>query len=421
MKVIRTTKYIVISLVLLCTGETYGQENTDKNISYLGLQESINLAMEMNPGLNRLKNTEQEIANSWKTESGLINPEITFYQNGMGENDLYFERAVGITQNFEKPMSNIWLKKAANTELERLKFSIELYQISLKALVKSQYVEILYANYYSNLVSERIKTYSDLLEAIQVKFENGSANKLDVLNAKVRLNEAENELSKAEAHLHRQRYQLFEIIGLDPESQAYEITFADSLRTHESYISQQEVLDNLPNFPGIKIEELSIKANEEKIMSAKAKWFPSFRISYLRQDFSSGFDFNGIEIGLEIPIWGKHTISADVRVQQSLLNQNQWRFHEVELMYKRQLEDAWHSYEKAKEVLDNFHEQQSKNTRELLELSQEAYSIGQLDLIMLLDAQNLYINNQQIYLNALREYYLYLIELEKFTDYELVY
>jgi len=56
-----------------------------------------------------------------------------------------------------------------------------------------------------------------------------------------------------------------------------------------------------------------------------------------------------------------------------------------------------------------------------LELSEEAYAIGQLDLIMLLDAQSLYINNQQIYLNVLRDYYLYLIELEKFTDYELVY
>jgi len=288
-------------------------------------------------------------------------------------------------------------------------------------MVKSQYVEILYAKYYYNLVNERIGTYRRLLDAILTKYENGSANKLDVLNAKIRLNEAENELSKAEAHLHRQRYQFFEIVGLDPESQAYEIRFADSLRTHESFISQEEVLNNLHNYPGIKKEELTLQANDDKIKAAKAKWFPNVSVSYLRQDFTSGFRFNGIEVGLEIPIWGKHTISADVKVQQALLSQNKWQLYETELMYKKQIENAWHSYEKAKEVLDNFHDEQSKSTIELLELSEEAYAIGQLDLIMLLDAQSLYINNQQIYLNVLRDYYLYLIELEKFTDYELVY
>jgi outer membrane protein, heavy metal efflux system len=400
---------------------SHGQEYTDKSIAQLSLQESIDLALELNPGLNSLKNTEQEIANTWKKESGIVNPEIFFYQNGIGENDIYFERAIGISQNIEKPLANIWHKKAANIEMEKLNFSIELYKLSLKALVKAQYVEILYAIYYRDLVKERIETYTHLVEAVELKFENGSANKLEVLNANVRLSQAENEYSKAESNLHRQRYYLFEIIGLEPESQVYEISFADSLRTHESFIQQEDVLTNLPNYPGIKVEEYKILASEEKLKSSKAKWFPSFSVSYLRQDFSSGFEFNGIEVGLEIPIWGKHTISSDIKVQESILSQHKWHYTGVELMYKRQLEDAWHSYENAKKVVDNFNETQSKNTRELLDLSEEAYLIGEIDLIVLLDAQNLYINNQEIYLNALRDYYLYLIELEKFTDYELVY
>ncbi len=414
---------LLISLFFVLLGYTLarGQESTDKNISQLSLQESIELALELNPGLNSLKSTEQEIANTWKKESGIDNPEIFFYQNGIGENDLYFERAIGITQNIEKPLANIWLKKAANIELESLNVSIELYKTTLKALVKAQYVEILYAIYYKDLVSERIETYQNLVEAVELKFENGSANKLEVLNANVRLSEAENEYNKAETNFHRQRYRLFEIIGLDPESQVYEISFADSLRTHESYISQDEVLNNLHNYPGIKMEEYKILASEEKLKSSKAKLFLARSVSYLRQDFSSGFEFNGLEVGLEIPIWGKHTISSDVKVQESLLLQHKWHYAEVELMYKRQLEDAWHSYENAKKVIDNFNQQQSKNTHELLELSKEAYLLGEIDLILLLDAQNLYINNQEIYLNALRDYYLYLIELEKFTDYELVY
>ena len=60
-------------------------------------------------------------------------------------------------------------------------------------------------------------------------------------------------------------------------------------------------------------------------------------------------------------------------------------------------------------------------TQKLLDLSQEAYLMGEIDLINLLEAQNMFLDNQEIYLSALRDYYIYLIELEKFTEQKLVY
>ncbi|MDY0161352.1 MAG: hypothetical protein RBR64_08430, partial [Bacteroidales bacterium] len=53
---------LLISLFFVLLGYTLarGQESTDKNISQLSLQESIELALELNPGLNSLKSTEQE-------------------------------------------------------------------------------------------------------------------------------------------------------------------------------------------------------------------------------------------------------------------------------------------------------------------------------------------------------------------------
>ncbi|MDP3641973.1 MAG: hypothetical protein Q8S54_02155 [Bacteroidota bacterium] len=50
-----------------------------------------------------------------------------------------------------------------------------------------------------------------------------------------------------------------------------------------------------------------------------------------------------------------------------------------------------------------------------------AYRLGEVDLLNLILAQQIYLNSQQRYLSALREFYIQLVELERFLDKELVY
>jgi cobalt-zinc-cadmium efflux system outer membrane protein len=50
-----------------------------------------------------------------------------------------------------------------------------------------------------------------------------------------------------------------------------------------------------------------------------------------------------------------------------------------------------------------------------------AYRLGEVDLLNLIQAQQIYLNSQQRYLSALRDYYIQLVELERFLNLELVY
>jgi cobalt-zinc-cadmium efflux system outer membrane protein len=47
--------------------------------------------------------------------------------------------------------------------------------------------------------------------------------------------------------------------------------------------------------------------------------------------------------------------------------------------------------------------------------------LGEVDLLNLISAQQIYLNSQQRYLSALRDFYIQLVELERFLDLELVY
>jgi cobalt-zinc-cadmium efflux system outer membrane protein len=392
-----------------------------KEGSVLDLDDAVSMAMENNPAYMTLQRMQDEIKHSWKSESGIVQPELTYTREGLGDTDQFFEQRLSVSQSLEQPFSVIQKSKAADWRLKALNKRIEAYKRQLQEDVKTQYIELLYALHMDSLRAERIRTAENLKEAVEFKYEQGSADKLDVLNARVRLDKAKNEKNNSVARLHRERYRLFELIGLDPEDQKYEIRFADSLQTYEPPIPQDSVLAALENYPAYEQYRMNMIAAEHSLKAAKAGWFPSLSLSYYQQDFSNGFNYQGFEVGIGIPLWGAHSIRGDVKTRQALLDQAGWQAEGKMLEMKRQVEHAWHAYEEARAVIQRYQSGQKAENADLLELTEEAYRLGEIDLIRLIDAQQLYLDNQALYLKSLRDYYIYLSQLEKFMNKELVY
>ncbi|MFO7879674.1 MAG: TolC family protein [Bacteroidota bacterium] len=387
----------------------------------LRLEEAIEMAGENNPAYRALQSQEDEIKHSWKSESGLVQPELSYTREGLGNSEEFFEQRIALSQTLEQPLGLLQESKAAEYRLKAHTQRKEAFYRQLVEDVKSQYVRVLYARYTDSLMAQRIELIENLKSAVQFTYEAGSADKIDLLNAGVRLDKAKNQKNASEAELHRERYRLFEIIGLQPENQHYEIMFADSLRTHEPKISQEDVLASLEEYPDYQQYLFDIRANEHKLKAAKAGWLPSVSLAYYQQDFSNGFNYQGFEVGIGIPLWGAFDIRGDVKTRSAILDQTNWQAEGKMLEMKRQVEQAWHAYEETREIIRRYQDNQQDETEELLNLTQEAYRLGQIDLIRLIDAQQLYLDNQEIYLAALRDYYIYLIQLEKFLNQQLVY
>ncbi|MFN3307039.1 MAG: TolC family protein, partial [Candidatus Kapaibacteriota bacterium] len=60
-------------------------------------------------------------------------------------------------------------------------------------------------------------------------------------------------------------------------------------------------------------------------------------------------------------------------------------------------------------------------SKKLLDLTLESYQLGKADLLNLLQAQRSYVDAKVQYLEALFNYYVQLIEIEKFIDSEIVF
>jgi cobalt-zinc-cadmium efflux system outer membrane protein len=218
-----------------------------------------------------------------------------------------------------------------------------------------------------------------------------------------------------------ERYNLFEIIGLDEEQQTYDISFPDTLHFMNVSINQDDVLSQLQSHPQLQqISELQ-EAASYQTKATKSSYLPDINLKYYRQDFGNGFDFNAFEVGVSVPLW--FGINQSNRVQSSKATERtvEWRFIEQQLAVKKQAEQAWHGYETARSNINRFQESIREKSLELVSMTQRGYRMGELDLLTLLEAQRTYLRTQQAYYETLRDYYLSVIELEKFMQTDIIF
>lgn len=88
---------------------------------------------------------------------------------------------------------------------------------------------------------------------------------------------------------------------------------------------------------------------------------------------------------------------------------------------KRRIEHAWHNYDVSRTIVNRYLSSMKGKAAQLQSLSLRAYQLGEIDLLHLLNARQTFLAGEERYLAAMRDYYLQLIELERFLEDDLVY
>ncbi len=142
---------------------------------------------------------------------------------------------------------------------------------------------------------------------------------------------------------------------------------------------------------------------------------------YYRQDFGNGFDFNAFEIGVSVPLWFGINQSNKVQQAKAEYRRVEWKHREEQLSIKKQAEQAWHGYETTRANVTRYRQSIQARSKELVDMTQKGYRLGELDLLTLLEAQRTYLRTQQSYYETLRDYYLRVIELEKYLQTDIIF
>jgi len=424
MKLIISIFFIMCSLSIYTL---YSQDDELKEMFYkneiLSAKLSVKLALEQNTELLKFK----EQINHKKAEKyinyGINSPIISYMQEGIPDynSSIFSEKRFTITQSIEFPYYSYLKIERTDKEIQAMQIEYEWRKKKIISETKLAYAKIIYWLEILRLRNE-IKNISDnLYEIVKTKFDFGQSNNIDLLNAELLKLEAENDYNEGIKNLMLARYDLFYLIGLDTEKQKYSISFSDSLKYFDFNISQQEILSKLEK----TYEYQSLKKYEEsfnyKLSESWASLLPKIDINLYKQNIKDGYNYSGFEIGINLPLWFGLDKQTQIRQAQSMYDEFQITLRDSRLKIKKEIEHSWHSYEISKKTIENYKFNISDKSQKLLQLTLEAYQLGNIDLLNFLNVQKSYINSKIRYLDALYDYYQQVIHLEKYLDNDVVF
>jgi len=412
-------KYLVIGIGFCLIGFSgvWGQAMPDT----LHLLEIMRIAMEAHPQLNQLRvQFEAQQAQKWQA-IGLPNPTVVYFKEGIGPESHFTEQRWSIEQPLPSPLRSYSGVQRWYAATQQLVYQIEALRRTIRKTVKQAYTEVLYAREVMHMREQEIELADQVLQAVRLRVEAGEATLLDQLKAEIQRSVARNNLAEAERRYHLARYDLFRKAGLMPEHQRYELLILDSLVYHPVVIRQEEVLAQLYHQPLLQAVQSQEAMHRWQIREAQAEILPAVNVSVFMQDLGTGYRYKGFQVGLQVPLWywfNQHPRMVRVR---AAFQQVRWQRRDVELALKQNIEEAWHGYDTARRRIQEFQLSIASRSEQLLQLTLEAYQIGEIDLLSLLDTQRTYLDSRIQYYQALRDFYFQLIELEQYLDRELVF
>jgi cobalt-zinc-cadmium efflux system outer membrane protein len=389
----------------------------------LTIQEAVESAYQRNAELQQLEARLKQQQNVWRLNTGVSSPEISYFKEGIGNGpgDIFDEKRVTVSQQIDFPLTTYYRLKGVAEEVKVLQYQIQSREREIKAEVKSKYVEVLYALRLQKSRQNQLKLAQELYNAVYTKFEIGMGNGIDLVNAELKVDEAKNDLDQSEWVLHQARYGLFYAMGLPIEDQKYAIEFSDTLAATNIEISQIQSLAVQEKQPNYLASEHEFNATNYFLKEAKSNILPDLRLNLYKQNYGTGFNFNGFEVGLSFPIWFPFEQKGRIASATAKQTEIQWKQQEIRLNMKRQIEFAWHNYSVSRSIVNRYNETMQMKAAQLQKLTLRAYQLGEIDLLNLLNAQQIYLASEQRYLGALRDYYLQLVTLEKYLEEDLVY
>ncbi len=410
---------LLFIVLLFWAFQGFGQQD-----SLLSIKEAVESAYNQNTELQQLRAQLEQKQNVWRTETGISAPSVSYFKEGMSSSkpgDMYAEQRFTVSEEIDFPLTTAYRLKGIAEDVKSLEFRINSREKEIKAEVKGYYIEVLYALKLQESRRNQLKLAEDLYKAVYTKVETGMGNGIDLANAELRMEESKNDLDQSEWILQKARYSLFYAMGLQVEDQKYSIQFTDTLQASDIEISQIFALAVQEEQPDYKATLHEFNASEYYIKEAKSNILPNIRLDYYKQNFGTGYKYNGFEVGLQIPIWLPLDQKGKINMAKAKQTEIRWKQEEIKLKMKRQIEYAWHNYSVSRSIINRFNNTMKSKASQLQSMTLKAYQLGEIDLLNLLNAQQTYLATEQRYLSALRDYYLQLVALEIYLDKDLVY
>jgi cobalt-zinc-cadmium efflux system outer membrane protein len=395
----------------------------------VSLPQAIEYSLQNNGDLKALRE-EKGIRDAGKVRAGLLpNPTLDF-EAGTGaltgssnENSL----ALGLSQEFFIVGKRDKRLTIAERELDMYRWQLADRERLLRDEVKTAFYDALLAKQRVALAERSIALNRQLLDVTKERLAAGDIPELEMNLVKVELARSEGaRIDVAKAMLQIQA-RLWTLIGLSIGNQP---AISGKLDSDISIVKSLADLKQLAsaNRQDLKALEAEKNRGEADVNLAQAESVPNLTAGLVVRRDTTSMEIGGVEgkdtaytigvkLSMPIPVFDKN--QAGIQEARAKRSSSESRLTTALKNVEREVETAWVSFQNATTVLALYKADIIPQLEENLKLTQEAYRLGEVGILAVIQEQKKFSEVSEGYLTALHDHRTALVKLESAVAAEL--
>jgi len=364
---------------------------------------------------------EKGLRDAGKIKAGLLsNPtlELDGGTGGMTGNSSENSLSLGVSQEFLLAGKREKRLTVAERELEMYQWQIAERERLLRDEVKSAFYGLI-ATEKRLALSERFLSLSlKLLQVTKERLKAGEIPELEMNLSKVELARSAGKKLEIEKGLIQSRTKLFHLMGLPLDENP---VLSGNLESEKSFTKSLDYLKQLAheNRPDVKALESEKSRGAADMILARTEGIPNLTAGLsVKHDATSSVlggtnDSSytvGLKLSIPIPLFDRN--QAGVLEAQTKKNSAETRLSAAVKAIEREVEAAYAGFVNAESALAMYRTDILPQLEENLKLTQEAYRLGEVGILTVIEEQKKYFEVNDGYLTALYDRQTSLSKLE---------
>jgi len=405
-------------LLILCLGDISPASAEERAFT---LRETVEFALRNNGELKALRE-EMGIRGAGKIRAGLFPNPVLELDGTTGElTGSRFENtvSVAVSQEFLTAGKRGFRLKVSEQDTESFARQIDNAGRVLVEELKNSFFDLLLAGKKVELAHRSVALGKQLLEITRQRFEAGDIPELEVSLARVEAARSEEKMIEAERKLLPAKARLIALMGLpSPES----ATFSGTLNTTPCTKSLEELkLLALAQRPDLRALDAEKAKGDAELALARAERIPNVTLGLGYQRENSVIDVSGEEIksrdnlivlklSVPLPLFDRN--QAGIMEARARKASAEDRHQHARKVIQREVESAYAGLAAADKSLAIYTKDILPQLEENLKLVREAYRLGEVGILTVIEEQKKFFEVNDGYLTALSNRLAALVRLE---------
>lgn len=388
------------------------------------LRQVVEFSLQNNGELKALRE-EKGIREAGRVKAGLYPNPVLEIEGATGklsgspsENRL----SVGVSQEFLTMGKRGKRLQAAEKEAEGFDRQIDNSGRLLIEEVKTTFYEMLLAEKKVELAERSTALNTQLLDVTKQRFESGDIPELEVNLARVEVARSEGRKIEAERELYPVKVRLLTLMGFPSDEKA---NFSGALEI-KSYAKDMEELKRvaLAKRPDLKALEAEKAKSDAEITLAQAERIPNVTAGLGYQRENTAIEVSGnevkdrdnlisLKVSIPIPLFDRN--QAGIQEARARKGSAESRYLFARRTIEREVEAAYARLTAAEKSLSIYREEIIPQLEENLKLIQEAYKLGEVGILTVIEEVKKFSEVNEAYLTAQYDHQIALVKLDAAT------